>query len=625
MFGEFNKYVGVFLTGFAVTLGLTPVVRSFAVKHGIIDKPDARRPHKRPTARGGGIAVVLGVFSASLLAITCGWSSMGTSWWLHYFIGASILAVVGIVDDVRGMRPLVKLAGQTLAALLMASSGTQFGAIFGINLPPVLDYALVVFYVVAVINAFNLIDGLDGLASGLAIISATGLCGILIIGQIPGSILLLVALIGASLGFLRYNFHPATIFLGDTGSMFLGFTLGVVSLQTFHKNAFLLSLTIPMLVLGIPIYDSLLAVWRRSVRMWLPANNPDGTPKKRGIMQPDVEHLHHRLLKMGLSTRRVATSLFILNSGLVILGLLLATFESRRTGIILFALLAAAYVLMRHLAAIELHDTGRVILTGLRRPTRSTFKALSYPVWDMLWLTGAVAFVMWPIESVRADFWHTWFLELPIWVTPTFCLLATSRTYVTVWTRARVLDVLILVGTLEIGLAVSLGLALLIDPSQAPRWIIRALVMGGLSHPAIIASRVFYRSIEELVSYFKAPDATATSPRLLLYGAGRRCQLYIKERVFADMARNDGSIIVGVVDDEPLLRSQWVHGYKVLGTSNDIPSLVTRFRVNRVLVTAGLRPESRASLEQMAQQHKIQVSEWHFGEAPLATPPNTIS
>ena len=191
---------------------------------------------------------------------------------------------------------------------------------------------------------------------------------------LPGSIVLLVALAGASLAFLRYNFHPATIFLGDTGSMFIGLVLGVISLQTVTKNTFFLSMTIPMLVLGVPIYDTLLAVWRRSVRQIVSGREAAGTEKRAGIMQADMDHLHHRLLKSGLSTRRVATILCILNGGLVGFGLLMATFKSHAYGIFLLALLAAVYVLLRRLAVIELRDTGKMLLTGLRRPTHSQFQ-----------------------------------------------------------------------------------------------------------------------------------------------------------------------------------------------------------------------------------------------------------
>ena len=316
---------------------------------------------------------------------------------------------------------------------------------------------MVVVWIVAVINAYNLIDGLDGLASGLAIISATGLCGIFVLGNLPGVMLVLVALIGACLAFLRYNFHPATIFLGDTGSMFIGLILGVVSLQTFTKNTFFLSMAIPMLVLGVPIYDTLLAIWRRSVRRLVSSRKPDATGKRRGIMQPDLEHLHHRLLKSGLSTRRVAIALCVLNGGLVVFGLLMTCFQSHASGIFLLALLAAVYVLLRHMAVIELRETGQVLLTGLRRPTHALLKSLAYPVWDMFCLAGALAIAMRLFESPSPGFWHSWFLDLPLWVTPTFSLLAISRTYLTVWTRARVLDAVMLLLTLQAGLVVSLG------------------------------------------------------------------------------------------------------------------------------------------------------------------------
>lgn len=629
MLNNLDNYLAVILAAFLVVYLLTPQVRSLAVHFGVIDKPDARRPHKRPTARGGGLAVVIGVHIACALTLGFTWVSseaaIDRNWWGHYLAASSILLVVGVIDDVRGMRPTVKLAGQILAASVICHAGTRFGSLFGIELPWLLDCAMVVFWIVAVINAFNLIDGLDGLASGLTIISATGLCGVFIaMGHVSGGIVVLAALIGGSLGFLRYNFYPASIFLGDTGSMFLGLTLGAISLQTFNKNALFLSLTIPLLVLGIPLYDSLLAIWRRSVRMWLPATNADGTPKKRGIMQPDVEHIHHRLLKMGLSTPRVATSLFILSGGLVFFGLLMATFESHRAGIFLFALLLAVYVLMRHLAVIELHDTGRVILTGIRRPTHSTFKALSYPVWDMFCLIGSMAFIMWAIESVRVNFWHTWFLELPIWVTPTFCLLATSRSYITVWDRARVLDVLILIGTLEIGVAISLGVALLIDPSNASQWVVRAIILAGLSHPAIVGLRVIYRVTEELVNYFRTPGAKINAEKILLYGAGGRCQLYIKERNFNTSPSNDGSVIVGLIDDEPLLRHQWVYGFKVLGNSKDLASLVSHYKINRIVITAALRPESQDYLRQIGEQLKLRITEWHFSEVQFNIQPKSV-
>jgi UDP-N-acetylmuramyl pentapeptide phosphotransferase/UDP-N-acetylglucosamine-1-phosphate transferase len=248
MFDGSDKYIVVFLAAFVVTYLLTPGVRALAARFGVVDLPGERRPHKRPTARGGGLAVVAGIYAACAIGLAFpGGAQPGGydfHWWLNFLPASLILLVVGLVDDVRGLGAWTKLAGQILAALWIALSGTQFGMVFGHAFPPFLDGLLVVVWIVAVINAYNLIDGLDGLASGLAVVSATGLCGVLILLHQAGAVLVLVALIGACLAFLRYNFHPATIFLGDTGSMSIGLILGVVSLQTTTKHPFFLAMTV---------------------------------------------------------------------------------------------------------------------------------------------------------------------------------------------------------------------------------------------------------------------------------------------------------------------------------------------------------------------------------------------
>ena len=614
MFGHWDKYIVAFLIGLVVTYLLTPLVRAMAARFGIVDLPNERRPHQRVTTRGGGLAVVLGVHAACLAAIILPHrftEGLDLHWYFYYAGASLILLVVGLLDDIRGLGPWTKLAGQTFAAVLMCLAGARFGLMFGIQLPPVLDFSLAVFWIVAVINAFNLIDGLDGLASGLAVISAIGLCGIFVIGRAPGEMLVLVGLIGACLAFLRYNFHPATIFLGDTGSMFLGFTLGVISLQTFTKSTFVLSFTIPMLVLGVPIYDALLAIWRRSVRRLLAGGGA-------GIMHADVEHLHHRLRKTGLSTPRVAMLLCVLNAALVFFGLLITSFQSHAAGIFLIALLAVAYVLMRHLAVIELRDTGRALLNGLRRPTHATFKSLSYPVWDMMCLSGSVALAMALFEPTPASFWHSWFLDLPVWVTPAFSLLAASRTYVTNWTRPRMLDVLLLVFTLQIGLLFSLGLALLIDPVNAQQSLMRAFVVAGLGIPAIVTFRLIYRSVEELVNYYRGKsDVKSAAQQILLYGAGGRCQLFLKERGFHESSSFDDRNIVGLIDDEPALRSQWIYGYLVIGGIRELPQIIIRYKVTGIVITAALRPEVLVALQELAQERHLHLSEWCFREGGL--------
>ena len=623
MFGDLDKYILVFLVGLIVTYLLTPVVRRLAIRFGVVDLPDARRPHKLPTARGGGVALVLGVHVACLAAILFPWPKLAGAlnfvWWQKFALASLVLLVVGVVDDIRGMKPLIKLGGQVAAALIMWFSGTRFGQFLGHDLPAPVDCVLVVVWLVAIINAFNLIDGLDGLASGLAIISAVGLCGILVMQHIPGEVLLLLGFIGACLGFLRYNFNPASVFLGDTGSMFIGFTLGVVSLQTFNKNTFLISMAIPIMVLGVPIYDALLAIWRRSVRSFVSGKSAGGA--KRGIMQPDVEHLHHRLSQSGLSTKRVATFLYVLNGGLVTFGLSLMLFQSHAAGIFLIALLVGAYVLMRQLAVIELRETGSAILMGLRRPTHSTFKALAYPVCDMAWLAGSLALIMWVAEDRTGDFWHTWFVDLPIWVTPTFSLLALSRTYLIYWPRARLRDVLMVLFLLQTGILFSLGLALVIDPESGSKWILRAVLIAGISHPFIITSRLIYRCIEELVLWLKRQgEAVGENERVLLYGAGVRAQLFLKDRAMKISKKSDGRQIMGFVDDEKALHFQWVYGFLVLGGLKELPMLIERKKIGRVIIVSELLPESRVAIREITVRSGIKLSEWQPEEREVVPP-----
>jgi FlaA1/EpsC-like NDP-sugar epimerase len=231
----------------------------------------------------------------------------------------------------------------------------------------------------------------------------------------------------------------------------------------------------------------------------------------------------------------------------------------------------------------------------------------------MLCLAAALAFGMWMFEPTKVGFWHTWFLDLPIWVTPTFSLLAASRTYVTVWTRARTLDVLMLLFTLQAGLLLSLGIALLIDPLNAPRWFLRALVVAAVGHATILCVRVFYRCVEEMVLYLKSKrDLSKGVERVLLYGAGGRCQLFLKERGFNDSRSFDGRVIVGLIDDEPTLHSKWVYGHMVFGGREDLPRLIPKLRITGIVITATLSPESFAAVQEAALESNISLCEWRF-------------
>jgi len=262
------------------------------------------------------------------------------------------------------------------------------------------------------------------------------------------------------------------------------------------------------------------------------------------------------------------------------------------------------------------------LLKGLRRPSHATLKALAYPVWDMCWLSGSLAFIMWEIETERVGFWHTWFLDLPVWVTPTFFLLALSRTYVTYWPRARLRDVLMVMFWLQTGLLFSFGLALLMDPASTSRWLLRALLVAGFSHPVILTSRLVYRCIEELVSWLRRQgDQAVATEKVLLFGAGVRAQLFLKDNAVKNAKHPDGRTIVGFLDEEKSLHFQWVYGQLVLGGLKELPQIIARKSISWIIIVADLRPETRETVKQIAAQNGLRLTEWYSEEHQVELPP----
>jgi len=229
---------------------------------------------------------------------------------------------------------------------------------------------------------------------------------------------------------------------------------------------------------------------------------------------------------------------------------------------------------------------------------------------------------MWFFEPLPGRFWHSWFVALPVWVTPTLCLLAVSRTYITVWTRARFYDVLMLLFTIEAGLLVSSAIALFMEPGSASKCFLRALVIAAFGQGAMICARVFYHCLEEGVLYLRSSsEFTSNTERGVLYGAGGRCQLYLKERGFHNSSSFDHRVIIGLIDDEPDLQFKWVYGHMVLGGGRDLPQLISQYRISAIVITTALRPDSLSSVQELASRHGLCLSEWCFETQTLDVVP----
>lgn len=294
-------YVSI-IAAFVASILLTPLVKRLAFKIGAVDAPNYRKVHARIMPRLGGLAIFLSFLIAvaifqPILII----NENGSNFLLAIIIGACIIVATGVVDDMREISAKAKLVGQLIAALIVIFvGGIQIDMI---TLPFVgelnfgmLSIPLTILWIVGITNAINLIDGLDGLAAG---VSTIALITLAIMAIIMGNmfVLAIAAILAAStFGFLFYNFHPAKIFMGDTGALFLGFMISVLALLGF-KNVTVVSLIIPVIILGVPISDTFFAIVRR-VRM------------KKKWSDPDKSHLHHRLLDMGFTHRQTVLIIY---------------------------------------------------------------------------------------------------------------------------------------------------------------------------------------------------------------------------------------------------------------------------------------------------------------------------
>lgn len=293
----------VFLAAFGLSLVLTPAVRAFALKMGIVDHPELRKMHQVPVPLLGGAAIVIPFF-AVILATAAWFPGLFGDEIDHLpaiLTGAIAVSLLGAYDDWKGARVWVKFLFQTVAASILVLSGVRAEAftnpLGGTVEIGWLGIPLTIFWIVGVTNAMNLIDGLDGLAVGTGTIASLSLCVVGALAGHPLVVVLSLVLAGASMGFLPFNFYPARIFLGDTGSMFLGFLLAGLGVAGSVKASAATILILPIVVLGVPVFDTLWAILRRTRRRMNP-------------FRPDRDHIHHRLVRVGLHHRHVVLVLY---------------------------------------------------------------------------------------------------------------------------------------------------------------------------------------------------------------------------------------------------------------------------------------------------------------------------
>ena len=339
----------IFVLSLCLSLVLTPAVRALGIRFGAMDIPMERKVHTEPIPRIGGLSIFLSMI-ITIILFNLFIPVFGNLYVLDFnsflgYLGAIVVLCCGLWDDFRRLNAWTKLLFQIVAATCAFIGGAAIHGIiigdFGLQFNTIISYVLTVFWFLLFINAVNLIDGLDGLASGLIVFTCVVMTFSCYFHGEYLSAFYFVTLGGAVLGFLKYNFNPATIFLGDGGSYLLGYTVAILAIRSSSKSHVSILMLIPLLALGIPIFDSLLAPLRRFV---------SGKP----IFHPDKGHIHHIMMRMGLSSQKVVYILYGMTMVLCVLGILIISFRNQMLeGIILGALLVGMLFLVRKLGYFE--------------------------------------------------------------------------------------------------------------------------------------------------------------------------------------------------------------------------------------------------------------------------------
>lgn len=595
-------------------------------RFGMVDVPRGRHEHAKPTPLGGGIAIVIGFF---VVATVFALESRGTypevlPMLLSFAFPAVVIVATGLLDDRYELSSWVKLFAQIIAGVLVYYLGGGFKIILDFKLPWFVDLPLTVCWVIGIINAFNLIDGLDGLAAGLACVASVTLTvwGIALTGN-PGTAAISMIFCGACLGFLIFNFSPAKIFMGDTGSMFLGLFFAFLCCQYTSRAVTISSLLVPLLAIGVPIFDVFLAIWRRLIRRI-------GNPDAGGIMEGDHDHLHHRLLKRTGSQSKTALLLYLLMAliGLGTVCAVLLKIKEIFSGAIYIVLLLGIFLAIR-LADIEFLDSFGFIAKGVKRPSRRLLLVIVHPLIDYFLISVSYIVSYGWFFSGDKGFSATY--GYLIFCMPLMLILYVSGIYRTYWLRAGInsyhtyFKMLILGGICELAVIYILEHHFRCVFVVGERWrlyggyvffFMLVTILVGMERFMVRYLESF--GLRSLYLRVREEEVDEREQHLVLVGGGVACRLFVLNL----FCRNNMSlplVVSGIVDDDPALRRLNVYGFPVLGTTETLDELYRKEPFDMLVITTPLSEAALARVREFAQKNPVRLGVF-YPETHSCTP-----
>jgi len=573
---------------FVLALALTPVVRAFVRRRGFVARPKIDRWHQQPTAMMGGVAIWLAVvitYLASVPHTGQGWVVVGA---------ASFLFLVGLVDDLIHVKPYQKLIGQVIGAAIVVNYGLVLP--WTRSLPA--NMVITIFWLIGITNAINLLDNMDGLATGTAAIASGFLTFNFVAGNQTTEALMLAVFAAALLGFLVYNSHPASIFMGDCGSMFIGFFLAsaaLVNVSGGRSRSFIPVLAVPILVLFIPIFDTTFVTILRKL-------------SGRAASQGGRDHTSHRLVALGMSERRAVLMLY----GLAALSGLLAITVRELKADVSIALVAAFTVALTllgvYLAGVKAYDEEEQARAAREKPLFTFLIDFSYKrrIFEVLLDVILIVLAYWSAYAIKFEpfssspAWKLFLRTLPVLVVVRLAAFLLFGVYRGIWRYTSIDDLMAFTKAVAAGSVVSMVIVLFKFRFQGfsrAVFVIDALMMLML----LAGSRMAFRLFRQVLPATRGD----THRRVLIYGAGDAGELLLRELLNNRELRYAP---VGFMDDDPKKQGKVIHGFRVFGGNGLLKKIISEQRIEQVLISSPRISEERIrEILRECEAHNIEL------------------
>ncbi len=578
----------LFVGAIAVLLSVacTFVVRAFAVKYGYVAKPKSDRWHKKPTAMLGGVGIFIATVSAYFLLVPVTVES------LIVLVGGTFLFFVGLIDDLFNIRPYQKLIGQLIGAGLLV--------FYGLKLPltgyEIIDIWLTVFWVIGITNAINLLDNMDGLAAGISAIASLSLALNFAANGLTNELLLASAIIGALVGFLIFNFNPASIFMGDCGSMFVGFMLsGTVLLNQVggRSRGIVAILAVPVLILFVPIFDTTFVTVLR--KLW-----------GRKASQGGRDHTSHRLVALGLSERRAVLMLYAFAFVAGALAVMVGQVGPFQSFTFIGIFIVVLVILGVYLSKVKVYE-GEEEELALRENAAFAFllnvshkRRLFEVILDAFLITLAyyTAFdLLFPFFEDTAH-WDLFLKTLPLLIVLKLGAFLVVGVYRGLWRYTGLTDLITFSKAVILGSVLSvLAILLLYRFDGFSRTVF--ILDGILLLLAVVASRLGFRLIRQMLPL----PSSGEGHKVLIYGAGDGGEMVLRE---LNNNPNWNYLPVGFIDDDPLKKDKVIHGLRVYDGNGSLSDLCRQKDIAEILISArDMPPEKLKRVREVCRETQV--------------------